>query len=444
MDYAELSDKLTRCRLKQSQYEDQIISLQSQLEKMNKEKMLELYSSSPIDCNKHFKSLSGIENSKKSYATIDNFVFPCESNNYDLKNKIDKLTIDNDDLFKHNNVLSINNNKLSDELEKINCSYNKLNEKYNDLYSKYILLSKEKYNKEEQITKLTVDKKNLFNKIKEYEFNSINDNKEMLHKKISEISDENFEIKNQYSNLINNCNQNIEIIIDWIQKYMNGTSIGNNGNIIPEMNININNGVDFSKIKLVLMKTKNIYDSKFCELNQLIDKIKKNYENSHDIIEILQRKIDNIYHKLLNEIKNENNININATSSKDIEDIISKFFKLFKEIKNSSNEKIQKLIEDNTVLTKENKNIRDKAMTLFNDNKILNIKNKELLEEKNKLLEIVNKGENINKNKDLIESDNAKLLNDNIILIKQIKELQKKLQILSQENNINYTTEDNI
>ena len=351
MDYAELSDKLTRCRLKQSQYEDQIISLQSQLEKMNKEKMLELYSSSPIDCNKHFKSLSGIENSKKNYSTIDNFVFPCESNNYDLKNKIDKLTIDNDDLFKHNNVLSINNNKLSDELEKINCSYNKLNEKYNDLYSKYILLSKEKYNKEEQITKLTVDKKNLFNKIKEYEFNSINDNKEMLHKKISEISDENFEIKNQYSNLINNCNQNIEIIIDWIQKYMNGTSIGNNGNIIPEMNININNGVDFSKIKLVLMKTKNIYDSKFCELNQLIDKIKKNYENSHDIIEILQRKIDNIYHKLLNEIKNENNININATSSKDIEDIISKFFKLFKEIKNSSNEKIQKLIEDNTVLT---------------------------------------------------------------------------------------------
>ena len=330
MNYAELSDKLTRCHLKQSQYENQIISLQSQIEKMNKENMMKLSSSSPIISHKNFKSLDEIENSKINYATIDNFLSPSETNNFELQTKIGKLKIDNDDLFQHNNILSINNKKLSDELEKMNCSYNKLNEKYNDLYSKYILLSKEKYNKEEQITKLVIDKENLLNKIKEYEFNSINDNKEMIYKKISEISNENIDIKNNYSTLINDCNRNIEIIIEWIQKYMNGNNIYSNYNTIPEINIKVNNGVDFSKIKLILMKTKKLYEGKFFELNQVIDKISKRNENSGNIIEILQRKINETYNRLLHEIKNENSFNIDTIDNNDIEDITNKFVMLFK------------------------------------------------------------------------------------------------------------------
>ena len=442
MNYVELSDRLTRCHLKQSQYENQIINLQSQIEKMNNEKMSALSPSPPLTSHRRFKSLNEIEIEKFNFPTIENYLSSRESNNFDLRNKNDKLTINNDDLFKYNNDLSVNNRKLPNELEKINNGYNKVNEKYNDLYSKY--LSKEKYNKEKQMTKLANDKENLYNKIKQYEINSINDNKEMLYKKISEISDENIAIKNNYSNLIKECNQNIEIIIDWIQKYMNGSSICHNSNIVPEINININNGVDFSKIKLTLMKIKNIYDAKFSEFNQMIDKLKKNNENSHNIIEILQRKIDNIYHKLLHEIKNENHFNKNIINNNDIKNEINKYIMLFKEITISSNEKIQKLLEDNTMLTKENNNFRNKTIALFNENKILKDKNIELLENNDKLFEIMKNGENISKNKNLIESNNAKLLNDNIILIKQIKELKSQLQAICQGNNINYTTEDSI
>ena len=79
--------------------------------------------------------------------------------------------------------------------------------------------------------------------------------------------------------------------------------------------------------------------------------------------------------------------------------MISKTFELLKKIKESSYDKsLDKLIEDNTQLSKELEIIKSKTIALYNDNKIL-FKYKNELEKINEDLkkQLLNKDSNTNK-----------------------------------------------
>ena len=192
--------------------------------------------------------------------------------------------------------------------------------------------------------------------------------------------------------LIEYCNNTLSIFIKWTE-----TNLATLSNLDSDYNsyndyINIekNNSFIFDELKNSLMKAKNILDNKFTKINvelekekqQLINIQKENYEFNNNL--------ENIYNHLYQEIYNEKYFDINNNYRmenkyevdnyyffNEIENMINKTFELLKKIKESSYDKsLDKLIEDNTQLSKENEIIKSKAIALYNDNKILfNYKN---------------------------------------------------------------------
>ena len=95
--------------------------------------------------------------------------------------------------------------------------------------------------------------------------------------------------------------------------------------------------------------------------------------------------------------------------------MLNKLFSLLKRIKITKEDNcINKLIEDNYNLNNNNQDLNEKIEKFFEDNCLLNQKIKDI--------EIKNYQ---------VEEDNKKLINDNITLIKKIKDLKKQIENLS-------------
>ena len=417
-----LLEKLEESKFKESQYKLQLMSLQNKIEEISNEKSKTLNKTNITLENEYQKNkfilksyndlLFSFEENEKKNSELQNIINEMNSNYNDLNSKYNIIKENNENFYNSNNELLQKNKNLNTELETLKTKYNELNDKYMNLYNNYNNLSKENYNKEEKLLNEIKDKENIIQKLKENEANFQINNKEIIYKKMNELSDEIIFTKLQYSNLLADCNKNIDIIVDWAEKNI-FMDINNKEIKTPDIKINISNAVEFSKIKNILIKIKNILD------NSMNNKYSSN------------KKIYLIYNKLISEINKEKYFEID--NKNEIEEIIDRLLLFLKEIKNNPSVYMKKLIEDNTMLNKENKSLRSKAMDLLNDNKILTNNYKKLLEDNNKLkknLNIDNKTENKTKNKIENNKDNEKeqLIKDNIILYKQIKKLKNKIK----------------
>ena len=99
--------------------------------------------------------------------------------------------------------------------------------------------------------------------------------------------------------------------------------------------------------------------------------------------------------------------------------MINKIFTLLKRIKMANQDNcLEKLIDDNYLLSNCNKELNEKIELLYKDNCILN----------NQIRDLSQKVFQTDPN---LEEDNKNLIKDNVVLIKKVKELKQQLASFS-------------
>lgn len=265
-----------------------------------------------------------------------------------------------------------------------------LKEEYNSIKNEYNKLKKE-LNSEKIKNEILLDK---YNKLSYLYEQKEKENYQLIEKNKNkkDIIDSDKKEEKERNELIEYCNNTLSIFIKWTEtnltKLSNLDSDYNSYN--DYINIEKNNLFIFDELKNSLLKAKNILDNKFTKLNVELEKDKQQLINIQKENLEFNNILENIYNHLYQEIYNEKYFDINKNYRmenkyeadnyyffNEIENMINKIFELLKKIKESSYDKsLDKLIEDNTQLSKENELIKSKAIALYNDNKILfNYKN---------------------------------------------------------------------
>ena len=424
----------------------------------------------------------------------------------------------NDDIF----FLQNENRKLIEEKEQnkknINDFQNNFN-KYNQILlennnnkitienlNKELLEYKMDYNNELNKNKSLNEKiMSLVSRCNEYEtiqktFKDANNDLQLAKKHINEINLRNQENEQFINTLYNDINDNIALIIKYINKNFS-LNKNNNENNISKNNFNIKNSlknieeINFESLLDILeLKKKEIIDfsnvistgleASDRENKILMDENNKLKEEINSII--FENKKLNSENIKLNNIINE--INTDMITSKKNEEILKQKLndinyekdeinnKLFNELNQNKNI-FEKLKEDNTNLFLVNNNLNEELQIMKNrefqneqENNNLQL-NCQILEKKIKGLqteldlkniqiqnqeEIINR-RNDNNNSNIIEndsiiikqlkSDRDNLINDNVLLINQNNILRQKINELNngQENfeNIEYNNVEN-
>ena len=265
-----------------------------------------------------------------------------------------------------------------------------LKEEYNSIKNEYNKLKKE-LNSEKIKNEILLDK---YNKLSYLYEQKEKENYQLIEKNKNkkDIIDSDKKEEKERNELIEYCNNTLSIFIKWTEtnltKLSNLDSDYNSYN--DYINIEKNNLFIFDELKNSLLKAKNILDNKFTKINVELEKDKQQLINIQKENLEFNNILENIYNHLYQEIYNEKYFDINKNYRmenkyeadnyyffNEIENMINKIFELLKKIKESSYDKsLDKLIEDNTQLSKENELIKSKAIALYNDNKILfNYKN---------------------------------------------------------------------
>ena len=208
-----------------------------------------------------------------------------------------------------------------------------------------------------------------------------------------DIIDPDKEENKEKNKIISYCNNTISIFIKWIETNLItlNNNLESNSNLYNDyIKIEKNNLFIFDELKESLSKAKNILDNKYTKINLELEKEKQLLNNIQKENYEFNNILENIYNHLYQEIFNEKYFDINNNDIienryeldtyyffNEIENMINKTFELLKKIKESSYDKsLDRLIEDNTQLSKEIEIIKSKAIALYNDNKILyNYKN---------------------------------------------------------------------
>ena len=312
-------------------------------------------------------------------------------------------------------LISSNHNKKTEFDSKIIKEENlQLKDEYNIIKNEYNILKKE-LNKEKMKNEILVDK---YNKL-----SYLYEQKEKENYKLIEKIDNKKEIleldkneKNERDEILSYCNNTLSIFIKWIETNLISLYT-NNININYDLynnyiNFENNDLFVFDKLRDSLLQPKNIIDNNYNKLNIDFEEEKQKIIDIQNQNEQYNNFIENIYNHLYQEIYNEKYFDINNNDIinnkyevdnyfyfNEIENMISKTFELLKKIKESSYDKsLDKLIEDNTQLSKELEIIKSKTIALYNDNKIL-FKYKNELEKINEDLkkQLLNKDSNTNK-----------------------------------------------
>ena len=265
-----------------------------------------------------------------------------------------------------------------------------LKEEYNSIKNEYNKLKKE-LNSEKIKNEILLDK---YNKLSYLYEQKEKENYQLIEKNKNkkDIIDSDKKEEKERNELIEYCNNTLSIFIKWTEtnltKLSNLDSDYNSYN--DYINIEKKNLFIFDELKNSLLKAKNILDNKFTKINVELEKDKQQLINIQKENFEFNNILENIYNHLYQEIYNEKYFDINKNYRmenkyeadnyyffNEIENMINKIFELLKKIKESSYDKsLDKLIEDNTQLSKENELIKSKAIALYNDNKILfNYKN---------------------------------------------------------------------
>jgi hypothetical protein len=331
---------------------------------------------------------------------------------FELYNKIDEINIINENKMKKD---ELNYNLIKEE----NCQ---LKEDYIRLKNNFDLVKKE-LNKEISKNELLIDKYNKLSYLyeqKERENINYYRNNTFQNTEYNKNNFKNdlFENENEKDKILDYCNNTISMIIKWIET--NFISLFNSNNFcneeIPDnnsfINIDKNDLFIFDKLRDSLLQAKDIIDDYYYKINV---ELKKVNEKIIDIEKQNSEKynyLENLYYRLCDEVNKEkyfdiiiNNNNYENNESfyfKEIEYLINNIFILLKKVKESSfNQSLDKLIEDNIILNKENENCKLKIVDLYNDNKIIIQKNNELQNINEKLKQTLSKifsNNNSNKN----------------------------------------------
>ena len=289
-------------------------------------------------------------------------------------------------------LISSNHNKKSEFDSKFIKEENiKLKEEYDSIKRENNKLKKE-LNSEKIKNEMLLDK---YNKLS-YLYDKKEKENFQLMEKIQnkrDIIDPDKEENKEKNKIISYCNNTISIFIKWIETNLItlNNNLENNSNLYNDyIKIEKNNLFIFDELKESLSKAKTILDNKYTKINLELEKEKQLLNNIQKENYEFNNILENIYNHLYQEIFNEKYFDINNNDImenryeldnyyyfNEIENMINKTFELLKKIKESSYDKsLDRLIEDNTQLSKEIEIIKSKAIALYNDNKILyNYKN---------------------------------------------------------------------
>ena len=294
-----------------------------------------------------------------------------------LLNQVNELKV----ISSKNNIkVELGSKFIKEENEQLKDEYNSLKNEYNKI--------KKELNNEKIKNELLIDKYNKLSYLYEQKekenfklMNKIDDKGEIFG-----INNNSEKEKNQ---LLSYCNNALSIIIKWIEtnfilqknnnEYNNQINLCYNDHILIEEN----DLFEFDKLREILLKVKNINDKEYNKINlELEEKQKKilNMKKKQNEYNNLSLKLyNNICQEILNGkyfVINYNNISNRKLDDyyyfNEIDNLIKKTFELLKRIKESSyDQSLDKLIEDNTQLTKEIENLKSKTIALYNDNKTL-------------------------------------------------------------------------
>ena len=392
------------------------------------------------------------ENSKLNYQ-----IQSTEILNKNFQNDVEHLQKINSDLMEENR-------KMKFDIQNLNNEVYELNQKYNSANNELIHLKSDFSNMKTDKNKLESD---------------LGINIKTNQKNLDRIQ----KLENDIENIINDSNDNIKMIINWIENYL---GIFSNEKInIPElpMNNSSNNRILFDQLKQKIMNVREKVNSSLSSIqnyryqldnnmSEINDKYVKNIEKIKYIYETLKIEVErNKYFQIYNP---ENN-------NKDFHEYVNKLESLINQFLqygyNSQLEK-QDLINQNITFKNELNNIHQKYDTFNRDYEILNkrytdLENKnkstndilyedfenlkqqyKLLDKKNKnlnteielkdlqinsLQQMVDRRNNLNSGNingldfsekiKKLEIDNSKLINDNMLLVEENKNLKKELGI---------------
>ena len=240
----------------------------------------------------------------------------------ELYNKIDELNILNNNNSKKNefnyNLLKEENEKLKEDYIILRNNFNLLKKELNNEITKNEILI-DKYNK------LTIlyEQKEKENPLYR---NYINDKKE------SNCKNNFYEIQNQKDKIIFYCNNTISMIIKWIEN--NFISIDDSNNLNNEklsnpnnyINIDKNDSFIFDKLRDSLLQAKDIIDDNYYKINY---ELKKEKELINDIEKEnmeMNKFLENLYNRLYEEVFNEKYFDLNENINKEYENDKSFYF----------------------------------------------------------------------------------------------------------------------
>ena len=405
----------------------------------------------------------------------------------------------NDNIFSLQNenrklLEQIENNKHNmNDFQKNYNKYNKLimennnNKKIIDSLNKELIGYKNDYNKEINNNKILNEKIiNLVNKCSEYEmiqktYQDASNDLIMAKKQINDINVRNKENENYINSLFMDVNENISLIIDYINKNFDIKNIGKNAEIenflikMDDIKFDLlfeclenkrKEIIDFASIMTNGLKDNDISNKELINENNKIKESLNNY--------IYENKKLNSENIKLNSIIN--NINNDMVNNKKNMDLLQKKLNNINNEKNEVNNKLvnelnqnKKLSEglkaDNANLIIMNNNLQEelnnvKSKIFENDENNANLKlNCQILEKKIKGLqteldlkniqiqnqeEIINR-RNDNNNSNILENDSIiikrlkadrdNLINDNILLINQNNLLRQQLNAIGGKEN---------
>ena len=458
------------------------------IDKISKEKkLLEEKINQLIDIIRQYSN--ELNDSSIKIKNLNDDIFFLQNENrklIDEKNMNKKSMNDfNNNINKYNQILTENNNNKS-IIENLNKELYEYKMDYNNE------INKNKSLNEKMIT--------LVNKCNEYEkiqktFKDASNDLLMAKKQITEINMRNQENEQLLNSLYNDINDNISVIIKYINKNFSINKTNNNNEISDLDYNNMLKKIDEVNFEPLLdtleLKKKEIYDfsnviSNGLEASDrenkiLIDENEKLKEEINTCI-FENKKLNSENIKLNNII---NNINTDMINSKKNTEILRQKLNDINEEKDELNNRFineinqnkdifEKLKEDNTNLILMNNNLQDELQIMKdkdfeNEQENNNLKlNCQILEKKIKgmqteldlkNIQIQNQEEiisrrNDNNNSNILENDSAiikklktdrdNLINDNVLLINQNNLLRQQLNEFSnnQENQINDINED--
>ena len=292
-------------------------------------------------------------------------------------------------------IISSNHNKKAEFGSKLIKEENiQLKDEYNSIKNGYNKIKKE-LNSEKIKNEILIDKYNKLSYLYEQKekenfklMEKIDDKKQII-----DINNDNT-LEKEKNQILSYCNNTLSIFIKWMEtnfislnannKFNDDNNLYDNNNYNDLIVIEKNNLFVFDKLRESLLKAKNIIDSNYTKINMELEeekqKIKNMKKNFHEYNTLLVDIYNHLYQEIMNgkyfDINYNKSINNNKNDLNicyyEIEKLINKIFELLKKIKDSSYDKsLDKLIEDNTQLTKEIENLKSKTIALYNDSKIL-------------------------------------------------------------------------